>query len=198
MVQTRSKNRKDEILALAIQLLQTKGFENFSYQDLSRELGITKASIHHHFPRKEDLGVALCELIKDWHERRFSEARRSHSDPWQRLDHYLQWSLEYARGENKICPLSSLQSDINLLPSSMCDAIAQLDEHEIAFIAELLEQGREQKVMQFAGEARHQALLLVLSCKGALQYSRIHGLALFDQVMNQYKQTLKPESINHI
>ncbi|MBB3167803.1 TetR/AcrR family transcriptional regulator [Simiduia aestuariiviva] len=192
MVQTRSKHRKDEILALAMQLLQTQGFENFSYQDLSSALGITKASIHHHFPRKEDLGVALCQLIKEWHERRFSEARREMPEPWSRLDAYLRWSLEYAQGENKICPLSSLQSDINLLPSSMCNAIAQLDEHEIQFIAELLEQGRQQGVMSFKGETRHQALLLVLACKGALQYSRIHGLALFDQVMNQYKHTLQP------
>ncbi|UTA46701.1 TetR/AcrR family transcriptional regulator [Simiduia sp. 21SJ11W-1] len=192
MVQTRSKNRKDEILAYAIQLVQTQGFENFSYQDLSRELGITKASIHHHFPRKEDLGVALCQLIKAWHERRFAEARHATQDPWARLDIYLQWSLEYARGENKICPLSSLQSDINLLPESMCKAIAELDEHEIAFIAELLELGRQQAVMAFTGDARHQAMLLVLACKGALQYSRIHGLALFDQVMNQYKHTLAP------
>jgi TetR/AcrR family transcriptional regulator, transcriptional repressor for nem operon len=190
MAQTRSRNRKDEILQVAINLLQTKGFESFSYQDLAAALGITKASIHHHFPRKEDLGVALCQLIKDWHERRFSEARRNFPDPWQRLDSYLQSSLAYARGDNKICPLSSLQADINVLPSSMCDAIAQLDEHEIQFIAELLEQGRTVGAMAFKGEARHQALLLILACKGALQYSRIHGLALFDQVMNQYKHAL--------
>lgn len=194
MVQTRSRNRKAEILELAIQLLQTKGFENFSYQDLAVSLGITKASIHHHFPRKEDLGVALCDWIRDWHQLQFDQARARHPAPWDRLTAYLEASLNYARGDNAICPLSSLQADINLLPDSMCQAIARLDEHEIDYVAELLEQGRSLGQMQFQGEARAQALLLVLACKGALQYSRIHGLALFEQVMDQYKRTLKPRS----
>lgn len=191
MVQTRSRNRKAEILELAIQLLQTKGFENFSYQDISSALGITKASVHHHFPKKEDLGVALCEWIKAWHQEKFSGAEQRYPDPWDRLNAYLDWSLQYAQGENKICPLSSLQTDINLLPPSMCQAIARLDEHEIQFIARTLEQGRNDDTMHFTGDARSQALLLVLACKGALQYSRIHGLALFNQVMEQYKQTLR-------
>jgi TetR/AcrR family transcriptional regulator, transcriptional repressor for nem operon len=193
VVQTRSRNRKDEILDVAIHLLQTKGFESFSYQDLAKALGITKASIHHHFPRKEDLGVALCDWIKQWHERRFHEARIHFPDPWERLDAYLHGSLQYAQGQNKICPLSSLQADINSLPASMCRAIAALDEHELAFIAQLLEHGRSAGTMRFHGEAKHQALLLVLACKGALQYSRIHGLHLFEQVMAQYKHTLKPD-----
>lgn len=191
MVQTRSRNRKAEILQLAIQLLQTKGFENFSYQDLAGGLGITKASIHHHFPRKEDLGVALCEWIRDWHQQLFDQARARHPQPWDRLAAYLEASLDYARGDNCICPLSSLQADITSLPESMCQAIARLDDHEIDYVAELLEQGRATGQMQFAGDARAQALLLVLACKGALQYSRIHGLALFEQVMDQYKNTLK-------
>ncbi|MCG8611460.1 MAG: TetR/AcrR family transcriptional regulator, partial [Pseudomonadales bacterium] len=50
------KNRKQQIVELGLSLLQTRGFESFSYQDLARELGITKASIHHHFPKKADLG----------------------------------------------------------------------------------------------------------------------------------------------
>ena len=191
MVQTRSRNRKEEILELAITLLQTKGFESFSYQDLSTALGITKASIHHHFPRKEDLGVALCQWIKTWHEQRFQQAKTEFPDPWQRLDAYLNWSLQYAKGANKICPLSSLQADINLLPTTMCESIAELDQHEINFISSILEDGRTKNTMHFSGDPKHQAMLLVLACKGALQYSRIQGHAVFEQVIAQYKDTLK-------
>ncbi|HIE19064.1 TPA: TetR/AcrR family transcriptional regulator, partial [Candidatus Bathyarchaeota archaeon] len=35
------------------------GYGGFSYSDLSKALGITKASIHHHFPSKEELGLAV-------------------------------------------------------------------------------------------------------------------------------------------
>lgn len=37
------------------------GIDGFSYADLSREVGIRKASIHYHFPTKADLLSALME-----------------------------------------------------------------------------------------------------------------------------------------
>ena len=42
-------DRKEQIVDMASELLQTRSFNSFSYQDLSERLGITKASIHHHF-----------------------------------------------------------------------------------------------------------------------------------------------------
>ena len=56
--------RKDQILEVATELVQTRGYNAFSYQDLSDRLGITKASIHHHFPSKEDLGIAVAEKYR--------------------------------------------------------------------------------------------------------------------------------------
>lgn len=40
---------------------RTRGFDGFSYADLAGQVGIRKASIHHHFPRKADLALALIE-----------------------------------------------------------------------------------------------------------------------------------------
>ena len=53
--------RKTEILDVAEELLLSRGYCAFSYQDIADRLGIRKASLHHHFATKEDLGVALCE-----------------------------------------------------------------------------------------------------------------------------------------
>ncbi|KAE9771026.1 TetR family transcriptional regulator, partial [Escherichia coli] len=44
-----------EIMANTRQLLTTGGYKSFSYADLAERVGIRKASIHHHFPGKEDL-----------------------------------------------------------------------------------------------------------------------------------------------
>ena len=40
---------------------RTRGFDGFSYADLAEAVGIRKASIHHHFPTKTDLAIALVE-----------------------------------------------------------------------------------------------------------------------------------------
>jgi TetR/AcrR family transcriptional repressor of nem operon len=45
----------------ARQLIMRGGYNGFSYADLAASLGIRKASIHHHFPSKVDLVVAVVE-----------------------------------------------------------------------------------------------------------------------------------------
>ena len=47
------------ILDVAERLIQTRGFNGFSYADVSAAVGITKASLHYHFPSKGDLGLSL-------------------------------------------------------------------------------------------------------------------------------------------
>ena len=54
---------RDAIMDAAERLLRSKGYAAFSYADLAEVVGIRKASIHHHFPTKEDLGTAI---VKDY------------------------------------------------------------------------------------------------------------------------------------
>ena len=74
--------RKDQILEVATELVQTRGYNAFSYQDLSDRLGITKASIHHHFPSKEDLGIAVAEKYRAEVEAALADAKRRSRRSW--------------------------------------------------------------------------------------------------------------------
>src|SRR5688572_3574611 len=49
----------ERILDSAERLVQSRGFNGFSYADVAAELGITRASLHYHFPGKAELGQAL-------------------------------------------------------------------------------------------------------------------------------------------
>ena len=42
------------ILDVAERLAQTRGYNGFSYADIAAELGVTKASLHYHFPSKAE------------------------------------------------------------------------------------------------------------------------------------------------
>ena len=55
------KTTRETLLDLGEQAIRTRGFAGFSYADLARDAGIRKASIHHHFPAKADLGLVLVE-----------------------------------------------------------------------------------------------------------------------------------------
>jgi len=47
------------ILDTAERLVQSRGYNGFSYADIAERVGITKASLHHHFETKATLGQAI-------------------------------------------------------------------------------------------------------------------------------------------
>jgi AcrR family transcriptional regulator len=57
------------VVRVAERLVQTRGINGFSYADVAGELGVTKASLHYHFPGKAELGVALINRDEAWLER---------------------------------------------------------------------------------------------------------------------------------
>ena len=61
----RGPDTATRMLDIAERLAQTRGFNGFSYSDIAAELGIAKASLHHHFATKADLGRALMQRYSD-------------------------------------------------------------------------------------------------------------------------------------
>lgn len=60
----KTSDKKNEILDCAQTLIQKRGYNGFSYADISSTVGIRKASIHHHFSTKVDLAVAVVERYR--------------------------------------------------------------------------------------------------------------------------------------
>jgi TetR/AcrR family transcriptional repressor of nem operon len=54
-------NTAEKLVDGARQLIMLGGYNGFSYADLAQRYGIRKPSIHHHFPSKVDLVVAVVE-----------------------------------------------------------------------------------------------------------------------------------------
>ncbi|MCV3206665.1 TetR/AcrR family transcriptional regulator [Mesorhizobium sp. YC-39] len=54
----------EKLVGGAAQLIMRGGYNGFSYADLAERFGIRKASIHHHFPSKVDLVVAVVEQAR--------------------------------------------------------------------------------------------------------------------------------------
>lgn len=183
-------DRKEEILALADQLVKSVGYDGFSYADLSDKLGITKASVHHHFPHKEDLGVALCGTYAEYLGNKFAAIEAQGGDAWSKLEAYFIGGAALVEDHGKTCPVSALQAQVNTLPAPVKERLKALDDQELGFVARVLEAGRARGELRFQGESAAQAALLLSSYKGALSFARIHGCAFLRQVMGQMKKAL--------
>ena len=128
-------NRKEQILEVATELVQTRGYSAFSYQDLSDRLGITKASIHHHFASKGELGRAVAEKYNADVRAALAAAKRKSDDPRVQLEGYVQFVLKIIKTHDRICAAGSVQSEINVGPEAMGKSMCSLVQHVIGWIS---------------------------------------------------------------
>ncbi len=181
------ENRKSQIIELALRNIREKGYLSFSYDDLAKELGVTKASIHYHFMKKEDLGLAVCSKIREGLDNSYvsiDQAQMHIEDkPWELMSRRVNQIKD-----NEVCPLSSLQADFNFLPKGIQESVQQLSQMEIDYLQQLLEDVKKEGNYKAIQDTGALAALLISSVKGALQYRRVVGEDVVSTVFDQLKQ----------
>ena len=166
-------NRKQQIVELSADLLREKGFSGFSYQDLAKALGINKASVHHHFAQKVDLGLALCDWTQEWLQQGFEHFDASNQSSLEKLKHYLATAARHTFNEQKICPVSALNSELVRLPEAMQQRLAELATFEVNWIEQVIADAQQAGELKPIASPQQMAQLFIHSCKGALYYGRL-------------------------
>src|SRR5271165_5116920 len=170
----RPTNTAQRILDVAERLVQSRGFNGFSYANIAAELSITTASLHYHFPGKAELGEGLIAR----YAARFAEALEQIDGrvPQARakLDAYAGLYAEVLRGK-RMCLCGILAAEYETLPVPMRDAIVRFfDENEV-WLTGVLAQGRSDGTLSFAGPARDFAQTILSSLEGAMLVARPYG-----------------------
>jgi TetR/AcrR family transcriptional repressor of nem operon len=162
------------ILDVAEHLLQVRGFNGFSYADIAAELNITKAALHYHFAGKADLGEALIARYAG----RFAEALTGldagRGDASAKLAAYADLYLQVLRNR-RMCLCGMLAAEYQTLPEPMQGAVIRFFDQNETWLEGVLEQGREDGSLQFAGSARDTARMVVGGLEGAMLVARPYG-----------------------
>ena len=167
-------NTRSRILDASERLVQVRGFNGFSYADVAAELSLTKASLHYHFPSKAELGEALITRYTD----RFAQALVAIDAHVKlapaKLDAYASLYAEVLR-QKRMCLCGMLAAEYQTLPEPIRDAvIAFLDDNE-AWLALVLEQGREAGSLRFSNTPADTARSIVSGLEGAMLVARPYG-----------------------
>src|SRR5579859_156066 len=143
----------ERILDTAENLLQVRGFNAFSYADVASKLGVTKASLHYHFPGKAELGRALITR----YAARFAEALaaidREAESPPAKLRSYSDLYAGALRGQ-RMCLCGMLAAEYRTLPKPMRDEVVTFFDDNEAWLEDVLERGRRDGTLRFHGPAR--------------------------------------------
>ena len=163
-----------KILDIAARLVQTRGFNGFSYADIAAELAVTKASLHYHFPTKADLGTKLIEL----YERNFVAALEGiERDAVGEFDQLRRYSNIYDRvlSTHQMCLCGMLAAEHGTLPDSMRRELRHYFDVNEGWLAAVLERGRAARQLRFDGAPRDVARMLLGALEGAMMLARSVG-----------------------
>ena len=162
-----STGTRDLILDSAQALAQTLGFNGFSYADIAAELDIKKASIHYHFPSKQNLEAELLERYRAGFAaelRRIDSRANSNEDRLQRYAGLYEDTL----AQNRVCLAGMMASDAGALPEQLAPAISHFFEEHIDWLTAVVRAGKDAGEFSKQGAAGDQASALLAAFQGGL------------------------------
>ena len=174
---------KDKILTCAQQLVQQRGFNGFSYADIANEVGIRKASLHHHFPTKVDLGLSLIKIYSEQLDSVLRSLSASSMPANDKLSEYIALYRGTLDAE-RMCLGGMLASEALTLDPIMLPSLKRFFARNTEWLTEILIEGQSQKLFILGGSAADHARMLLSALQGALLISRATGNAdTFEQTV---------------
>lgn len=162
------------ILDIAERLVQTRGFNGFSYADIAEAMQVTKASLHYHFRSKAELGKRLIER----YERNFLDAlegiEAGTTDARERLRRYAAIYASVVQ-QDRMCLCGMLAAESGTLPAAMRDDMRHFFDENERWLTRILKDGKRAKVLAFKGAPTEAARALIGSLEGAMMIARSYG-----------------------
>lgn len=171
------KTTKSEIVRIADELIRTKGYNAFSYSDISECLKIKNASIHYYFPAKSDLGV---EVIKST-----IIGFQNTIGSWGNMDMKAQYNKfvkmhDQTQKEHWVCLMGALSPSFDTLSDDMKKELSKMANIIIDYLAEILEKGKQQGIFSFPEDSRTKAYLVQSSLLASLLLDKVIGHGTYD------------------
>jgi len=162
-----------KLLDAAQEIVQTNGFNAFSYGRLSDAVGIKTASIHYHFPRKEDLGEALAQRYRERFNVVLERIEAENLGAPERIEKYCEQFIQTLKQGGKICLCGMLASDYATLPEKVRKQTRIFFTENEEWLARILDQGRKSGTFNFESEPNDIARTFFSTLQGALIDARM-------------------------
>lgn len=175
MKETRDRSdTSEQILDVAQGLVQTRGYNAFSYADIAMALHVTKASLHYHFPSKAALGHSLIQRYETGFQHMLAAIDERNDPAPEKIRAYVGI---YARvlADHRMCLCGMLAAEFETLPKPMQSALDHFFDLNEVWLEKILEQGRREATLHFQDSARELAQFLVAALEGAMMLARSHG-----------------------
>lgn len=111
-----------------------RGYDGFSYADLAHDVGIRKASIHHHFPKKADLAFDLINRYAARFAQSLDEIDSTHRTAASKIDAYRKLYRDALCDGTQLCLCVVMSAGRQSLTESVLDRLNQFHHDSVAWL----------------------------------------------------------------
>lgn len=167
--------------------MMLRGYNGFSYRDLSVLVGVKTSSIHYHFPTKDDL---VLEAVSEYSSKVLASVYGI--DPNLpanvKLDRYTRLVGRTLGDGEQICLCGMLAADLGSLPEKIRNAVQSFFKANEKWLTGVLDKGVLEGTLVVNGNPEHAARVLFASFQGAILTSRLFNTkARLDDVPRMFK-----------
>ncbi|CAB3663357.1 TetR/AcrR family transcriptional regulator [Achromobacter kerstersii] len=157
---------REALLQTAENLMRTRGYTAFSYADLAEAVGIRKASIHHHFPTKEDLGEVIVQTYIARVRIELDRIEAQHRHVIGRLESFFM--IFRSSVEGGLLPLcGALAAEMSALPPNLQRLTHQFFDMQLTWLTRILNEGIKLEDIPEGSGAKAKAFLLLSLLEGS-------------------------------
>jgi len=184
-----TNNTKEKIIELARNHMMQLGYHSFNYKMIATELNIKNSAIHHYFPNKEDLGLAV--ITKDRAD--FEELVKSIEDETVevKIETILKLYKTYFKTNNNLCLAGTFGSSYADIPERLQLGSSQNLTLVNDWLEKVLDEGKRVGLFNFTGSAADISDLWITMLTGSLIIGRLKGEPYFTRLQQTLRSTIK-------
>lgn len=115
---------QENIIQSARALIMQSGYNGFSYADIADRVAIRKASVHHYFPAKADLALAVVKQSRAGIQSHAAALDTGEFDPVEQLRAYVgYWERCIEENSAPFCVAGMLAAEMTTLPAFLQDEV---------------------------------------------------------------------------
>jgi TetR/AcrR family transcriptional regulator, transcriptional repressor for nem operon len=163
---------REQVLDHAITLMMLRGYNGFSYRDLSELVGVKTSSIHYYFPSKDDL---VLEAVNQYSKEVMAGLQSVDAalPAAGKLSTYTRLFGKTLGDGDQICLCGMLAADIESLPESVRQAVQAFFRANETWLAGVLAQGEKEGTLVAKGKPESAARTLFAALQGSVVASRL-------------------------
>lgn len=125
-----------KILDIAEKRMRLAGYNAVSYRDIASEMGIKSASLHYHFPKKEDLGIALVKRYAANFAKSLYHSTIMTETPAQNLAVFVNLYRTALEDHQLVCLCAVLGAEAPGLPTLVTNEVRTFFEENILWLTD--------------------------------------------------------------